>query len=380
MIYFDNSATTQIDESVLKTYQQVSEKIMGNPSSLHELGNQSSRLLDQCRKQIAELMGVDKKEIFFTSGGTEGDNWAIKGTAFEKMTFGRHLITTTIEHPAVKETFIQLERMGFEVTYVPVTSEGYVVPEDIEKAIRPDTTLVSVIAVNNEIGSIQPIEEISHILSGYPSIHFHVDTVQALARVPFNLSNNSRIDLAVFSGHKFHGPRGTGFLYKKASRKIQPLLSGGGQESGLRSGTENIPGIAAMARALRLQLENVKEKNQHLSNLRANLLNILKKYPLVTIFSPENSAPHILCFGICGIKGEVVVHALEKENIYVSTTSACSSKKGMTHTTLQAMHLPEKVVETSVRMSLASTNTIQEVDHFAKIFDKIYHQFERLSR
>lgn len=230
MIYFDNSATTKIDDSVLDTFVQVNKEYYGNPSSLHKLGNLSSQLLNQSRKQIANMLNVSDEEIYFTSGGTEGDNWAIKGTAIEKIRYGKHIITTTVEHPAVLETMKQLEDLGWQVTYLPVDEAGVISIEDLKAAIREDTILVSIIAVNSEMGSVQPIEEIGKLLKDYPTIHFHVDAVQALGKIEFSLSKGSRIDLAVFSGHKFNGPRGVGFVYKKRGRQIAPLLTGGGQE------------------------------------------------------------------------------------------------------------------------------------------------------
>src|SRR5690625_4861078 len=252
MIYFDNSATTKIEPSVLESYTKVSENYYGNPSSLHHLGHVTSRLLDESRKQIAATLGVSPSEILFTSGGTEGDNWAIKGTALEKKRFGKHIITSTVEHPAVYESMKQLEALGWEVTYLPVNGAGVISVPDLKNALRDDTVLVSIMAVNNEVGSIQPIKEIGEVLMDYPDVHFHVDAVQALGLVDLELGKNSRVDIAVFSGHKFRAPRGIGFIYLKEGRQLAPLLTGGGQEKGSRSGTENLPGIAAMSRAVRI--------------------------------------------------------------------------------------------------------------------------------
>ena len=215
MIYFDNSATTQIEPSVLETYQRVSQEYYGNPSSLHEMGDITTKLLQQSRVQIARELNVSPNEIYFTSGGTEGDNWAIKGTAIEKERFGKHLITSSVEHPAVYETMQQLEQLGWEVTYLPVNKDGVVSINDLKEAIREDTVLVSIIAVNNEVGSIQPIQEIGEVLKDYPKIHFHVDAVQAIGVTDLPLGTESRVDMAVFSGHKFKAPRGIGFMYLK---------------------------------------------------------------------------------------------------------------------------------------------------------------------
>lgn len=261
MIYFDNSATTKPYPEALETYMQVSAKIIGNPSSLHRLGDQSTRILDASRQQIADLIGKNSEEIFFTSGGTEGDNWVIKGVAFEKAQFGKHIIVSDIEHPAVKESALWLKTQGFEVDFAPVDEKGFVDVATLANLLRPDTTLVSVMAVNNEIGSIQPIQAISELLADKPTVSFHVDAVQALAKIPTEKYLTDRVDFATFSSHKFHGVRGVGFVYIKSGKKITPLLTGGGQERDYRSTTENVAGIAATAKALRLAAEDFVHKN-----------------------------------------------------------------------------------------------------------------------
>ncbi len=377
MIYFDNSATTPIDPSVLETYQKVSENYFGNPSSLHQLGDNPTKLLQQARVQIAQTLGVKADEIYFTSGGTEGDNWAIKGTAIEKARFGKHIITSSVEHPAVYETMKQLEDLGWEVTYLPVDEQGIISVEDLKEALREDTVLVSIMAVNNEVGSLQPIEEIGAVLTDYPNIHFHVDAVQALGLTDLHLGPESRVDIAVFSGHKFKAPRGIGFIYLKEGRQLAPLLTGGGQEKNMRSGTENLPAIAAMARAVRLVFEEQAQKQAHLRKLQNKLRKYLEQQEKVTIFSPTNPAPHILCFGITGIRGEVTVHALEEYEIYISTTSACSSRAtDAESSTLSAMGVEKKVAETANRVSFSATNTEAEVDEFIRAFAEVLEKFE----
>ena len=377
MIYFDNSATTKVDSTVLDTYLKVSEQFYGNPSSLHLLGDAPAKLLAQSRVQIANNLNVKPQEIYFTSGGTEGDNWAIKGTALEKKRFGQHLITSTVEHPAVYETMKQLELFGWEVTYLPVDKKGLISPKDLKEAIREDTVLVSIIGVNNEVGTVQPIKEIGEVLRDYPSIHFHVDAVQTLGMVDLELGPESRVDMAVFSGHKFRAPRGIGFIYIKDGRQIAPLLTGGGQESDMRSGTENLPAIAAMARALRLTLDDEHLKRTHIKKLQMKIRKHLETKEKVTLFTPENHAPHILCFGIEGIRGEVTVHAFEEYAIFISTTSACSSRAmDVDSSTLSAMGVPKHISETANRVSLAAENTEEEVDEFIKVFDEIYEKFQ----
>lgn len=380
MIYFDNSATTKVAPQVLETYRTVSDKIWGNPSSLHALGETADNLLEQSRRQIATLLGCQPHEIFFTSGGTEGDNWIIKGTAFAKHEFGKHIITSAIEHPAVLNTMAQLEKLGFEITYLPVDRDGRVNAADVEAALRSDTILVSVMAINNEVGSIQPLAEIGEVLQKHPNIHFHVDAVQGIGKGISDLLANERIDFLTFSGHKFHAPRGIGFIYKKTGRMLEPLMAGGGQEKNQRSGTENLPAIAGMARALRLLLENESANVLKERSIKRKIYEHVAAKPNVTIFSgvDQLSSPHILCFTIDGVRGETIVHAFEEYGIYISTTSACSSKRGVVSGTLSAMHIPEKIATSAVRVSLDENNTLEEAETFNQAFDKIYARFEEV--
>ncbi|HFH9842640.1 TPA: cysteine desulfurase family protein [Streptococcus suis] len=379
MIYFDNAATTQTQPEVIKTYTEVATKIWGNPSSLHNLGTQATRILEASRRQIAELLGKESKEIFFTSGGTEGDNWVIKGVAFEKAHLGKHIIVSAIEHPAVKESALWLKTQGFEVDLAPVNTQGFVDVSALETLIRPDTTLVSVMAVNNEIGAIQPIQEISQLLADKPTISFHVDAVQAIGKVPTEQYLTDRVDFASFSGHKFHSVRGVGFVYIKAGKKIAPLLTGGGQESDKRSTTENVAGIAATAKALRLTLDKAADSQKQLAAMKQILVDELSKYQDVTIFSGmENFVPSILTFGIKNIRGEVIVHAFEDHQIYISTTSACSSKAGKPAGTLIAMGVPQKLAQTAVRVSLDGDNDMGQIEQFLTIFKQIYHNTQKV--
>src|SRR5699024_5595994 len=372
MIYFDNSATTAIYPQALDSYVQTSKRVFGNPSSLHDLGSQADRLLQQSRRQIADLLGVIPEEIFFTSGGTEGDNWVVKGTAMEKRAFGNHVILSSIEHPAVRKTAEQLSDLGFEISFIPVDSKGFVDMGALQKLIKKETILVSVMAVNNEVGSIQPIQKISQLLEKYPKIHFHVDAVQAITKIPTQEWLTPRVDFAVFSAHKFHGPRGAGFIYWKKGRKLAPLMNGGGQEHGMRSGTENIPAIVAMAKALRLSFEKHEARPEHMKTLKEALVQSLSTFDRVTIFSEgENYAPHILCLALEGIRGEVMVHAFEEKQIYLSTTSACSSKKESVSSTLKAMAIPSRLATSAVRISLDESNTIAEIEQFLIIFRQI---------
>ena len=379
MIYFDNSATTKPYPEALATYTEVANRIWGNPSSLHNLGSQATRILEASRKQIAELIGKKAEEIYFTSGGTEGDNWVLKGVAFEKAPYGKHIIVSDIEHPAIKESAAWLKTQGFEVDYAPVDARGFVKVDELARLLRPDTTLVSVMAVNNEIGSIQPIHDIAALLEDRPTISFHVDAVQALAKVATEVYLPERVDFATFSSHKFHGLRGVGFVYIKEGKKITPLLTGGGQEKEMRSTTENVAGIAATAKALRLAMENQEAFASKTQQMKEVIRKELANYPDVTIFSGEDHfAPHILTFGIKGVRGEVVVHAFEEFDIYISTTSACSSKAGKPAGTLIAMGVDKSIAQTAVRLSLDLENDMSQVEQFLTKFKLIYEQTRKV--
>ncbi|WP_159545682.1 cysteine desulfurase family protein [Streptococcus halichoeri] len=379
MIYFDNAATTRPYPEALKTYSEVASKIFGNPSSLHVLGSNAHRILEASRKQIAELLGVEPDTIIFTSGGTESDNWAIKGTAFAKKAFGKHIIVSDIEHPAVKESAKWLLEQGFDVSFAPVTKAGFVDVEELSQLIRQDTILVSCMAVNNEIGAIQPISAISKMLADKPSITFHVDAVQALGKVPLTNYLTERVDLASFSGHKFHAVRGVGFLYKKTGKTISPLLNGGGQESNLRSTTENVPGLASMAKALRLMIEKQEPTLVKLQAMRTVIMEALSTYDDLVLFSGQDDfAPNIVTFGIKGVRGEVLVHAFEAHDIYISTTSACSSKAGKPAGTLIAMGIPAEQAQTAVRISLDEENDMSQVEQFLTVFKMVYTQTQKV--
>ena len=380
MIYFDNSATTPVWPEVLATFDQVTKQIWGNPSSLHKLGEPAWNLLEQSRRQIAQLLGVLPSEIIFTSGGSEGDNWVIKGTALAKRQFGKHIITSSVEHAAVRNAMAQLEELGFEVTYLPVDQTGRVKPADVQAALRSDTILVSIMAVNNEIGTIQPIKEIGEILQAYPRVHFMVDAVQALGKGLDDVVFSDRVDFATFSAHKFHALRGTGFVYAKQGRQLAPLINGGGQERGQRSGTENVAGFAAMARAIRLVKEKEAKSVKQEQAVRAAIFKHLQQFDHVHLFSDltPQFASHVLCFAIEGVRGETVVHAFEDHDIYISTTSACSSKKQAEASTLAAMKVPTRLAESAVRISLGDQNTLADAAAFNQAFDQVYAGFQKI--
>ncbi|MEC1386805.1 cysteine desulfurase family protein [Aerococcus viridans] len=380
MIYFDNSATTKIAPEALQTMIQVMQTYYGNPSSLHKLGTESAKLLNSARKQVADLLGAQSPEIFFTSGGTESNNWAIKGTAMEKVKYhGNHIIVSSVEHPSVRNTMETLSQNGFEITYLPADKSGKVHVEDVAAAIKETTILVSVMAVNNEIGAIQPIAEIGDLLESYPTIHYHVDGVQSIGTFEKPLIHD-RVDLMSFSAHKFNGPRGIGILYKKQNRVISQLLDGGGQEMGQRSTTENLAGIAATAKALRMALAEAKDVKAKEAAMQEKLRAFFAEHAdLVQVFSPEDAAPHVLCFALKGVRGEVMVHALEDENIIVSTTSACSSRAvNNGSSTLGAMKVDPVWAKQAIRLSFGKENTMAEVDQFIEVYTKLMKKFERI--
>lgn len=380
MIYLDNSATTKPYSEAMDTYRTVSEQFFANPSSIHSLGGKSESLLSKSREQAARLLGVDDGEIVFTSGGTEGNNLAIKGAALAYRSRGRHLITTCVEHASSMNAFRQLEEMGFEVTYLPVDHDGRISFEDFKKAFRKDTILVSIMHVNNEVGTIQPVREIGEFLKTKPTTVFHVDHVQGFAKVPLQLKN-SGIDLCTISGHKFHGPKGTGILYVRQGTVIAPLLSGGGQEGERRSGTENLPGIAGMVRALRMTLEHEKAGIAHLSDLQAQLREGLSGIENAVIHTPASgAAPHIVNVSLKGIRSEVLVHALEKDEIYVSTKSACSSKDSGASDILMAMGIPEEEAAQAIRISTAFENTNEEIAAFLSALAENVQQLKTVMR
>lgn len=371
MIYLDNSATTKPYPEVLDTYRTVAETYFANPSAIHGQGGEAERLLGQARETAANLLGAKASEVVFTSGGTEGNNLAIKGTALYYRSRGKHVITTAVEHPATFEACRQLEDFGFEVTYLPVNREGRVSPDDLEKAIRPDTTLVSMIHVNNELGTIQPIEEVGRRLSRYPTIRFHVDHVQGIAKVPLDLKK-AHIDLCTLSAHKIHGPRGVGVLYMREGGNVLPLFSGGAQENGIRSGTENLPAIVAMTKALRLSLEASESGIGKMRKLHTQLREGLGAIRGIIVNTPvENAAPHILNVSVDGVKPEVLIHALAERDIFVSTKSACSSKEGGASRVLLAAGIPERQAEQAIRISLSFQNHEQDMNETVKAIREI---------
>ncbi|WP_209122112.1 cysteine desulfurase family protein [Alkalihalobacillus sp. BA299] len=368
MIYLDNSATTKPYKEVLETYVTVSEKYFGNPSSLHALGLDAEKVLTRSREVVAEILGVKAKEIIFTSGGTEGNNLAIKGIAHEHSTRGKHIITSVVEHASTYETFSELESKGFDVTYVPVNVLGKISVDDIKKAIRPDTVLVSLIHVNNETGTIQPVGEVGQMLKEYRKVFFHVDHVQGITKVPLTIKKH-HIDLCTISGHKFHGVKGTGALYVREGINLSPMLHGGVQEAKLRAGTENVPGIAALAKALRMTIDKSINELANLRQLQQIAIDGLNEIEGIVLNSGvgEGHAPHIVNFSIPGAKPEVVIQALSHQGVYVSTKSACSSKISSPSRVILEMGLGNQRAESAIRISFSFETTDEEIKTFLKI-------------
>jgi len=375
MIYLDNSATTKPDPSVVKSFQQVSATYIGNPSSIHHLGGQAEKLLMSARDQVADLLAVHADEIIFTSGGTEGNNLAIKGIAFEHQDRGKHIITSTIEHPSVYDTCQQLESLGFTITYLPVDKHGVISVADVEQAITDDTILITLMHVNNELGSIQPIEEVGLVAKKHPKIFFHVDDVQGVGKIPLTIAQ-SGIDCCTFSGHKIHGLKGTGVLYMNRRVTLSPLFHGGNQERGIRSGTENLAGAVSMARALRLIKEKETNKRHHLYELQAILRQGLEKIPHIVINSPSDGAAHIMNVSAPGFKPEVIIHKLSEHDIYISTKSACSSKQLDESRILTACGHDKHRANSALRISLSYDTTKEDIQMFLRALQQAIIQLK----
>ena len=372
-IYLDNSATTRCFPEAAALMNEIFLEDYGNPSSMHHRGVTAERRVLEAKKTLAGLLKVKEKNLYFTSCGTESDNLAIIGGALAAQRRGRHLITTRIEHPAVLEAMRYLEAQGFEITYLGVDRDGLVSAEEAAAAVRPDTILVSVMHTNNEIGSVQPIEEIGRAVKAVnPRVLFHVDAVQGFGK-SLILPKRMHIDLLAASGHKIHGPKGVGLLYVADGVRLEPLLHGGGQQGGMRSGTENVPGIAGMALAAKLLCGNLDEDRQRLFAMKNRLIDRLREIPDIEFNgrTDETAAPHILSVRVRGVRAEVLLHALEDKGIYVSSGSACSSNHPRPSETLAAIGTPASEMDTSIGMSLSVMNTMEEMDAAAQAVGEI---------
>lgn len=381
-VYLDNSATTKVSPSVVEVMTKTMVEDYGNPSSLHGLGMLAEGYIRKAKEQIAKTLRCQEKEILFTSCGTESDNMAIIGIAMAYQRSGKHLITTKIEHAAVGSTMKYLEENGFEVTYLDVDENGLISLEDLKNAIREDTILVSIMYVNNEIGSVQPIKEAGKLIKECnPNTLFHVDAIQGYGKFRI-YPKQDNIDLLAVSGHKIHGPKGVGFLYVKEKTKIKPLIHGGGHQNGLRSGTENVPGVAGLGQACEEAYTDFEEKVEGLYKLREYFIDELLKIDGVFIngkLTREN-APHIISVSVPGVRSEVLLHTLEEKGIYVSAGSACSSNKPAVSATLKAIGLKNDKLDSTVRISLCDTNTKEEVDYTIGVLQEVIPVLTRFVR
>ncbi len=380
--YLDNAATTKVFEQVKDIMIQVMEEDFGNPSSKHTKGMVAEKYITQAKEQIAVSLKCQPKEIIFTSGGTESNNMAMIGTAMANKRAGKHIITTRIEHASVHEPFAYLEQMGYETTYLPVNANGHVVPEALEEAVREDTLLVSIMMVNNEMGALEDIKALSDIIKKKnPKTILHVDAIQAYGKykiVPKKLG----VDLLSVSGHKIHGPKGVGFLYVKEGTKINPILFGGGQQKGMRSGTENVPGIAGIAEAVRVMYENHSEKVAQLFELKKRFIDGICQLEGVTVNGLEgieltDTAPHITSVSFAGIKSEVMLHALAQKGVFVSSGSACSSNHPELSGTLKAIGVEDELLDSTLRYSFSVTTTQEEVDYAIAVTGEVLPQLRR---
>ncbi len=366
MIYLDNSATTRCSEKAFEAMKKASLEDFGNPSSLHDFGYKSQLMREEAREIIAKTLKCDKKEIYFTSGGTEGNNLALFGGAEAKRRRGNHIITSKIEHASVANPIRQLEKQGFEITYLSTDAYGIINVDELKVALRPDTIMVSIMMVNNEIGALQPIEEMGKAIRAYNNeILFHVDAIQAYGKYAINLKKLN-IDMLTVSGHKIHGPKGSGFIYIRDKVRVVPQILGGGQEKGMRSGTENLPAIAGLGVAVKEAYENLEENRTHMYALRDRLIEGLKSIEGVSFNGrmDHDTAPHILSVSIKGArtKAEVILHRLEEYGICVSAGSACSSNKPAISETLKAIGLDTDLLNRTIRFSFCPENTYQEID------------------
>ena len=381
-IYLDNSATPKASPEVAELVADIMLHDYGNASSMHQKGVDAEKYLKYSKSVIAGIMKVKEKEIYFTSGGTESDNWALMGTAFANQRSGKHLITTQIEHPAVLRTMDHLKELGFEVTYLSVDEYGHISLEELKRAVRPDTILVSIMFVNNEVGAIQPIDEAGEIIKSVnPRTLFHVDAVQGFGKLRL-LPKKWKIDMVSVSGHKIHGPKGTGFLYIDEKVKIKPIIYGGGQQNGYRSGTENIPGVAGLGKASELIYKDLVEDTNRLYELKKRLVEGLLKIDRVKLNGPqdETGAPHIVSASIAGIRSEVMLHSLEDKGIYVSAGSACASHKHTVSDTLNAMKLSTDLMDSTIRFSLSVFTTQEEIDYTLKCIYELVPMLRRYTR
>lgn len=376
--YFDNAATTRVYPEVQDIMIKVMDEDYGNPSSLHRKGMDAENYIKTAAEIIAKTMKVDSSEIVFTSGGTESNNMAIIGTAMAHRRQGMHIISSSVEHASVHNTLEFLEKQGFEITYIGTDEKGRVNPADFQDAVRADTILVSCMYVNNEIGSVQPVEELTKLVKKKnPKTIVHVDAIQAYGKLPV-FPRKMGADLVSVSGHKIHGPKGSGALYIKEKTLIRPIIYGGGQQRQLRSGTENVPAIAGLGAAVKKTFTDFQEKTEHMAKLKNMLIEKLTSLP--DVYSNSQDAPHIASISFVGVRSEVMLHALEEKGIYVSSGSACSSNKKTVSSVLVSIGLPKEQQESTLRFSFSEDNTAEEVEYAYEVISRLLPMLRKYVR
>lgn len=375
MLYLDNAATTKPDASVLSSFVKVNEQFYYNPNSPHDKGQEVARLLDNARTQIKTTLNLDDETLIFTSGATESNNMALKGVAYQKKPFGRTIITSVLEHPSVLEVMRELEQDGFILKYVDVTAQGQVDVAHLKSLMSNDVILVTCMQVNNIMGQVQPLEAIAACIAEYPKVHFHVDAVQALGKYPINMKG---IDSLSLSGHKFNGLKGQGLLILKNLHALHPIIHGGGQEFGLRSGTVNVANDVALAKAIRLAEHHREALMAELNRFATGVRKMVDEYPGVEVNSPSDASPHILNLAFPGVRGEVLVNAFSKQGVMISTTSACSSKHANINEVLQAMHISVPRILGSIRLSFDRHTSMQDLETFQRAFHHVYQEVKEL--
>ena len=381
-IYLDNAATTRVSEKAAKAAYDAMRNDYGNPSSMHMKGVEAEKYIKDAKNTLGRLIGASDKEIYFTSGGTESDNWALFGIFNANKRKGTHIITTRLEHPAVLNAAAALEDMGAEITYLSHDGEGNIDLDELKDAIRPDTILVSVMTVNNETGTVFPIEEIGKITKEKnPETYFHTDAVQAFGKLRINVKK-AKIDMLSVSAHKIHGPKGIGFLYIGKNVKIRPYIYGGGQQNGFRSGTDNVPGAAGLAAAAGEIYEDLSGKTERMYALKNEFTDRLLSMEDVYINGPvyEKGAPHIVNASFAGVRSEVMLHSLEDKGIYVSAGSACSSHKRAPSSVLSAMGLSKERMESAIRFSFSDATTKEELEYTAEAIKELLPALRRFTR
>lgn len=381
-VYLDNSATTRCSERAKDIMVKILMEDYGNPSSLHMKGVEAENYIKEAKKKIAKTMKVDEKEILFTSGGTESNNTALIGAALANRRAGNHIITTSIEHASVSATVAYLEELGFRVTYLKVDKDGLISLDELRDAVCEDTILVSMMMVNNEIGALEPIEEAIRVIrEKNPKILVHVDAIQAYGKYRI-FPKKMGIDLLSVSGHKIHAPKGTGFLFIKDKTKVKPLIYGGGQQKGMRSGTENVPGVAALGEASAEIYEDFEEKIEHLYQIKERFVNGVSQIEGVSLNGKtgRDSAPQIVSVSIDGVRSEVMLHTLEDRKIYVSAGSACSSNKPSVSHTLTGIGLKSNLLDSTIRFSFSVHTTEEEIDYALDVMKEVVPKLRRYTR